>query len=75
MSDKDIEAHRLRKELFPPSPETPRVSSEVTHQPIAEEKVDDGPTEDQHEAFVPPNGGLEAWLLVLAGFLVFVNTW
>lgn len=27
------------------------------------------------QTFVPPNGGLEAWLLVLAGFLVFSNTW
>lgn len=27
------------------------------------------------QIFVPPNGGLEAWLLVLAGFLVFSNTW
>lgn len=27
------------------------------------------------QTFIPPNGGLEAWLLVLAGFLVFSNTW
>ena len=31
--------------------------------------------EDQDEEFHPPNGGLEAWLLVFAGFLVFANTW
>lgn len=23
----------------------------------------------------PPNGGLEAWLTVLAGFFIFVNSW
>lgn len=27
------------------------------------------------KTFTPPNGGFEAWLLVLAGFLVFSNTW
>jgi hypothetical protein len=32
----------------------------------------------QHGAgreFEPPDGGLKAWLVVLAGFLVFANTW
>lgn len=23
----------------------------------------------------PPNGGLEAWLFVLAGFFIFANSW
>lgn len=23
----------------------------------------------------PPNGGLEAWLFVLAGFFIFINSW
>jgi hypothetical protein len=23
----------------------------------------------------PPNGGLEAWLVVLAGFFIFMNSW
>jgi MFS family permease len=31
---------------------------------------------DRHtDVFVPPNGGLQAWLCVLAGFLIFVNVW
>ncbi len=25
--------------------------------------------------YIPPNGGLAAWLCVLAGFFVFVNSW
>lgn len=32
--------------------------------------------QDAVEAVVPvPNGGLQAWLSVLAGFCVFVNSW
>lgn len=27
------------------------------------------------EEVLPPNGGLEAWLRVLAGHFIFVNTW
>jgi hypothetical protein len=50
-------------------------SPEMTHQEMPEEKQEAGLVEDQHEEFLPPNGGFEAWLLVLAGFLVFANTW
>ena len=30
---------------------------------------------DSERTFTPPNGGLEAWILVVAGFLVFANVW
>lgn len=33
------------------------------------------PRQDSEQVFTPPNGGLEAWLLVLALFLIFANTW
>ena len=42
---------------------------------MPEEKLVAGLAEDEDEEFQPPNGGSEAWLLVLAGFLVFANTW
>ncbi|KAI1339734.1 MFS general substrate transporter [Xylariaceae sp. FL0016] len=32
------------------------------------------PTQPSSTA-TPPDGGLEAWLIVLAGFLIFVNSW
>jgi hypothetical protein len=70
-----IEADVLDKEVFPPSPETLRASSDPSHSQIPEETLQGRSEDDQHEDFHPPNGGLEAWLLVLAGFLVFVNTW
>jgi hypothetical protein len=63
------------EEVFRPSPNSPRVSSELTHQQMSEEKHKERSEEDQREEIHPPNGGLEAWLLVLAGFFVFINTW
>jgi len=42
---------------------------------LPEGNPEERPEGDQHEEFRPPNGGLKAWLLVLAGFFVFVNTW
>ncbi|KAK5190624.1 hypothetical protein LTR99_003460 [Exophiala xenobiotica] len=33
------------------------------------------PRQDSEQVFTPPNGGLQAWLLVLALFLIFANTW
>jgi hypothetical protein len=32
-------------------------------------------TQGTPTAIQPPNGGLEAWLFVLAGFFIFVNSW
>ncbi|KAL6245048.1 hypothetical protein RBB50_007823 [Rhinocladiella similis] len=37
-------------------------------------EIDHPPTPAPAE-FTPPNGGLEAWLLVVALFLIFANTW
>lgn len=60
---------------------------EVTISPSAEaltsspSKAANGPTTGETEAKPvieaqqPPNGGLEAWLRVLAGFFVFLITW
>ena len=31
--------------------------------------------EKQEESHQPPDGGLEAWLTVLAGFFIYFNTW
>jgi hypothetical protein len=33
------------------------------------------PRQESEQVFTPPNGGLQAWLLVLALFLIFANTW
>ena len=32
-------------------------------------------SEVSEQEFVPPNGGFQAWMLVLAGFMVFSNSW
>lgn len=53
-----------------------------TLQPASEKAAEspqhlDEPTRDPEapSEFIPPNGGLEAWMLVAAGFAVFVNVW
>jgi hypothetical protein len=44
--------------------------------PSSDRTNDHNEASDRHpEVFVPPNGGLQAWLCVLAGFLIFVNVW
>lgn len=64
VDDRFIANHQYTSS-FPPPPE-------------GEEKVEIGqnpPSPPTSTEFIPPNGGLEAWLLVVALFLIFANTW
>ncbi|KAK7991351.1 hypothetical protein PG988_000145 [Apiospora saccharicola] len=46
-------------------------STSPERQPLLAPANGDSP----QDAKGPPNGGLDAWLIVLAGFLIFVNSW
>src|SRR5271165_3385581 len=46
-----------------------------TIKPSSEQMNDGTAKENLEERSQPPNGGLQAWLHVLAGFFVITNTW
>ncbi len=67
---------RSFENAFPCNMESSERLGELTHKKMPEEKLEGRLAEDhQHEAFQPPKGGTEAWLLVLAGFLVIAKAW
>jgi len=50
-----------------PDVDVEKLSSGHTSQELANDQVE--------EEAKPPNGGLEAWLRVLAGHFIYANTW
>jgi len=63
----DTVRQNVRRDIAdqPASPGRDKVEVEISQRP--------GPASSSE--FTPPNGGLEAWLLVVALFLIFANTW
>ena len=76
--EKELDTQSAAQEHPDQAPTTQSNAEVVTP---SSNKAEDGTTncdietKSVPEAPQPPNGGLEAWLRVLAGFFVFFNTW
>jgi hypothetical protein len=64
----------ISQEAFGTTSKTLPLSSGQIPESAVDEKLQSSSGESER-TFTPPNGGLKAWLLVVAGFLVFANVW